>query len=229
MAETIPCVRCGASFEPRRSTARFCSTACRMAAHRGLSVTEATITPKVSVARVSAATVPVSGHVYSVPSSDLTSRAFCPDDRLILDRMADAPSADDIEALVAARLLRSRLGCWSCGQGGAISADDGCRHVFLSWLACWSAAWCGKDCAMTARRPGSAKRRGEVHRRPAGCGASLVPRAVEKPWRSRISLDGKIRHLGYYTSKELACEAYAEAVRAHLGEHYLTVEAGPAS
>jgi hypothetical protein len=110
------CVRCGASFEPRRSTARFCSTACRMAAHRGLSVTPATITPKVSVARVSAATAPVSRHVYPAPSTDLTQRAFCPDDRLIFDRMADAPSADNDGALVAARGFYDRG--WAAGRAG---------------------------------------------------------------------------------------------------------------
>lgn len=29
-----PCAQCGSSFTPKRSTARFCSTACRVAAHR---------------------------------------------------------------------------------------------------------------------------------------------------------------------------------------------------
>jgi hypothetical protein len=65
-------------------------------------------------------------------------------------------------------------------------------------------------------RPGSIRRRGERKRRQSGSGASLVPRAVEKPWRSRISVGGKVRHIGYYATKELAREAYIDAAR-HLG------------
>jgi hypothetical protein len=30
----VPCQNCGVEFEPERSTARFCSARCRMAAHR---------------------------------------------------------------------------------------------------------------------------------------------------------------------------------------------------
>lgn len=29
-----PCVHCGVTFAPKRSTARYCSTRCRVAAHR---------------------------------------------------------------------------------------------------------------------------------------------------------------------------------------------------
>ena len=36
---TTVCDHCGASFERKRSTARFCSTACRVAAHRKAKVT----------------------------------------------------------------------------------------------------------------------------------------------------------------------------------------------
>lgn len=32
--QPVACSHCGASFTPKRSTARFCSTACRVAAHR---------------------------------------------------------------------------------------------------------------------------------------------------------------------------------------------------
>ena len=32
-----PCSHCGATFTPKRSTARFCSTRCRVAAHRATS------------------------------------------------------------------------------------------------------------------------------------------------------------------------------------------------
>jgi hypothetical protein len=35
-----PCAECGGGFTPRRTTARFCSAACRLAAHRRLSMTE---------------------------------------------------------------------------------------------------------------------------------------------------------------------------------------------
>ena len=70
-------------------------------------------------------------------------------------------------------------------------------------------------------KPGCAKRRGERHCRPAGSGASLNPRLLARPWRSRIFIDGECRHLGYFGSAELAREAYAEAVKGHLGERYL--------
>jgi hypothetical protein len=33
-AAPIACLHCGATFTPKRSTARFCRTACRVAAHR---------------------------------------------------------------------------------------------------------------------------------------------------------------------------------------------------
>jgi hypothetical protein len=42
-----------------------------------------------------------------------------------------------------------------------------------------------------------------------------------KVWRSRIYIDGKNRHLGYFESQEEAQAAYAAAVKAHLGERYL--------
>jgi hypothetical protein len=32
-----PCAQCGATFTPKRSSAQFCSTRCRVAAHRGKS------------------------------------------------------------------------------------------------------------------------------------------------------------------------------------------------
>jgi hypothetical protein len=35
-----PCAECGGDFTPRRATARFCSAACRLAAHRRLGVAE---------------------------------------------------------------------------------------------------------------------------------------------------------------------------------------------
>lgn len=97
------CARCGASFAPRRLTARYCSTACRMAAHRTLSVTPGIITPKVSVTRVSASLAPAGDTSWHAPSPDLTGRAACADDYLMLDHIADAPSPEDDEALVAAR------------------------------------------------------------------------------------------------------------------------------
>jgi hypothetical protein len=71
-------------------------------------------------------------------------------------------------------------------------------------------------------RPSRAK---AAHRRPSGCGASLVPAAMHKPWRSRVFIDGRNVNLGYYRSAEEARAAYASAVKAHLGERYL---AGPA-
>jgi hypothetical protein len=36
-----PCSHCGATFTPKRSTAQFCSTACRVAAHRARSAESA--------------------------------------------------------------------------------------------------------------------------------------------------------------------------------------------
>jgi hypothetical protein len=87
------CARCGVSFEPQRSTAKFCSDACRKQASRALSVTS-----KVSVTGVSAPLASVLPHSYDVPSIDLTRRAACPDDYLLLDHFADIPSADDIVA-----------------------------------------------------------------------------------------------------------------------------------
>jgi hypothetical protein len=74
-------------------------------------------------------------------------------------------------------------------------------------------------------RPGSVRRRGERHRRPPGCGASLVAAKLYKPWRSRVLLDGRICHLGYFETAELAREAYAEAIKARLGEQYLQSDA----
>jgi hypothetical protein len=66
-----------------------------------------------------------------------------------------------------------------------------------------------------------------VHRRRHSWGASLVPRAVEKPWRARILISGKPCHLGYFKSRDEAVTAHAEAVKARLGERYLRAEARP--
>jgi hypothetical protein len=33
--ETLKCLSCGKAFHPKRSTARYCSSACRLKAHRG--------------------------------------------------------------------------------------------------------------------------------------------------------------------------------------------------
>jgi hypothetical protein len=66
-----------------------------------------------------------------------------------------------------------------------------------------------------------------VHRRPPGCGASLVPAAVHKPWRGRIYLNRKVVHLGYFATRDEAIAAHADAVKAHLGEKYLKAGARP--
>jgi hypothetical protein len=66
-----------------------------------------------------------------------------------------------------------------------------------------------------------------IHRRRASWGASLVPRAMERPWRSRIWVGGKVQHLGYFPTKEEARAAYARAVQEHLGERYLKEDARP--
>lgn len=84
------CARCGGSFEPRRSTARYCSTACRMADHRApraprraLSVTPGIGAPKVSVPRPATWLGPVSRPVPGAPSADLARRAACREQRML--------------------------------------------------------------------------------------------------------------------------------------------------
>jgi hypothetical protein len=119
MGEMILCARCGGTFEPRRLTARFCSTACRMAAHRALSVTPAIVTQKVSVTRSGACLGAVLRRLDAVPSADLTRRAVCPDDRLILDNIAAVPGADDCDALRTARgFYRGGMAAGLAGKTG---------------------------------------------------------------------------------------------------------------
>jgi hypothetical protein len=65
--------------------------------------------------------------------------------------------------------------------------------------------------------------KGVPHRRPPGCGASLVPRAMDKPWRARVSIGGRVCHLGYYASKELAREARDNFITARFGARYLSI------
>jgi hypothetical protein len=86
----------------------------------------------------------------------------------------------------------------------------------------------GRRFLMAVARPGSIRRRGERHRRPAGAGASLAPGIMARPWRGRIFIAGKNRHLGYYATKEEAKAAHAAAVQEHLGERYLKAEDRPA-
>jgi hypothetical protein len=47
-------------------------------------------------------------------------------------------------------------------------------------------------------------------------GASLAPWAKRRPWRARIYYAGKERSLGYFSTKEEARAAHADAAR-HLG------------
>jgi hypothetical protein len=70
-------------------------------------------------------------------------------------------------------------------------------------------------------RPPCVGRAKAPNRRPAGRGVSLNPRLMERPWRARVSLDGRICHLGYFQTKELAHEARDNYIKAHLGERYL--------
>jgi hypothetical protein len=80
-------------------------------------------------------------------------------------------------------------------------------------------------------RPGSAKRRGEVHRRLAGQGATRAAwskRSKWQAWRSRVFIDGRNIHLGYFATKEAALDARDEAVRGWLGDGYLKLEDRPA-
>jgi hypothetical protein len=59
-------------------------------------------------------------------------------------------------------------------------------------------------------------------------GASLAARPTLRcPWRARIYIGGKDRHLGYFATREEAKAAHAAAVKAHLGERYLKSEARP--
>jgi hypothetical protein len=60
--------------------------------------------------------------------------------------------------------------------------------------------------------------------RSPGHGASLsvwAKRARWRKWRSRIYLDGRNVHLGYFDTLEQARAAHAAAVKAHLGEQFL--------
>jgi hypothetical protein len=67
-----------------------------------------------------------------------------------------------------------------------------------------------------------------VHRRRAGQGASLVPRAMHRTWRGRIYLNRKVVHLGYFATRDEAIAAHAKAVQERLGERYLKSEDRPA-
>jgi hypothetical protein len=79
------------------------------------------------------------------------------------------------------------------------------------------------------RRPGASRRKGETHRRRAGQGASeasWASRPLWRAWRARIWLSGRNVHLGYFPTPEAAKDAYAEAVRARLGDAYLMEHGG---
>ena len=39
-----------------------------------------------------------------------------------------------------------------------------------------------------------------------------------RPWQAKIVVDGKVKSLGYYATKEDAAKAYAEGARKHAGE-----------
>jgi hypothetical protein len=81
------------------------------------------------------------------------------------------------------------------------------------------------------RRPGSIKRKGEIHRRRDGQGVSKAAWSARPKWgawRARIFVGGRNVHLGYYSSKEEAEAAYAMGVRNYLGAAYLRVEDPPA-
>jgi hypothetical protein len=54
--------------------------------------------------------------------------------------------------------------------------------------------------------------------------AAWVRRPRWRKWRSRIYVNGKSKHLGYYDSPAEARAAFAEAVREYLGEQYLQSE-----
>ena len=44
-------------------------------------------------------------------------------------------------------------------------------------------------------------------------GVSFYRRMPARPWAAWINIYGKQKHVGYYTSKETAIEAYTEAIR----------------
>jgi hypothetical protein len=47
-------------------------------------------------------------------------------------------------------------------------------------------------------------------------GASLAATTLHRPWRARIFVNGRDRSLGYFSTKEEARQAHADAAR-HLG------------
>jgi hypothetical protein len=57
--------------------------------------------------------------------------------------------------------------------------------------------------------------------RSANQGASFSAWAKKQPWRARVYVRGKNIQVGYFTTREEALEARADAVRRHLGDGLL--------
>jgi hypothetical protein len=160
------------------------------------------------------------GRVRACPGRQVVSEPFCGSSPVVLQmkkvRRRWHPSSQQISLAIdcaAARMPITRA---------AELLGVGPRTLWIFVKRCSLSIF---DVWQQQDRPSRAK---AAHRRPSGCGASLVPAAMHKPWRSRVFIDGRNVNLGYYRSAEEARAAYASAVKAHLGEQYLQSEDQPA-
>ena len=117
------CEVCGGSFEAKRRTARFCSSKCRVRAHRGAQVVEL---PAEKPARVTAEAPMSSGSVEAAVVKQLAEveRVDTPMGQaaLVLARRLDGGAADTGSAVAA--LVKQLEATLEAATAGAKAEDD---------------------------------------------------------------------------------------------------------